>query len=520
MTIVSNIPFFGAAGLPGIAQGTADTAAPQGLLDFLGLLLGAPEDAGAMPDLQAKLAALLQNPPAGQETDVRSLLKLLQPGATEQAAPAQDIIKKLAQMLEAQGAVQGAVQAPAPSIRPALTSDLTAASAPVIQDAPETGVAAAAPEVPPMDNRLAAPLDEIEAEAEAEAEVVAATAGEEPALDRDILRHLVRAATAEGRDGKAFDQEKIVEFLKEQGVDAGTLDKYIAVIEKVAAAVQQAAPAEQAAKTPDIEILRAVQAEIANNVAPKTEKPAETKHAFSVPAAKTEDEKTTGMEAKAPATVAAPKAQHEAPEPVRQKTAPVQDKTAEAPAHPSLINSMVSAEAPAQGQAPDAIAAAAKPVQAVNHMAAPRAMEAPVTQMVTVQLQANASNKVDMMTLQLEPASLGRLDIKLKFGKDGEIRAHLSVDRPETLAMLQKDAAHLQRALHQAGFDADDASLSFDLRQQGQQQPDAGHAQDHGQRGGYGSYANSEKQNDAALMAQIAIQAQGYISQGGVNIMV
>jgi flagellar hook-length control protein FliK len=123
------------------------------------------------------------------------------------------------------------------------------------------------------------------------------------------------------------------------------------------------------------------------------------------------------------------------------------------------------------------------------------------------------------MTLQLMPADLGRLDIKLKFGKDGGIKAHLSVDKPETLAMLQKDSSHLQRALQDAGFDTDDSTLSFDLRHQGQHQPGA-QAQEDSQRGhGFRNYTDG-KQNDATLQAQIAVQAYGYISQSGVNIMV
>jgi flagellar hook-length control protein FliK len=38
------------------------------------------------------------------------------------------------------------------------------------------------------------------------------------------------------------------------------------------------------------------------------------------------------------------------------------------------------------------------------------------------------------------------------------------VERPETLALLQRDARHLEQALAQAGFEANEAAVSFSLR--------------------------------------------------------
>ena len=157
-----------------------------------------------------------------------------------------------------------------------------------------------------------------------------------------------------------------------------------------------------------------------------------------------------------------------------------------------------------------------------NYLTAARGAPSAVTQMVNIQLQRNINAKVDMMTLQLEPAELGRLDIKLKFDKDGGIKAHLSVDRPETLALLQKDAHHLEKVLQQSGLDLDKNALSFDLRQQGRQHNTDGYdgrGDGHGNADEFSAQLNGSSAENP-LLAKIAVQTFGYITQSSVNIMV
>lgn len=61
---------------------------------------------------------------------------------------------------------------------------------------------------------------------------------------------------------------------------------------------------------------------------------------------------------------------------------------------------------------------------------------------------------VNRFAIRLDPVELGRIDVSLDLDKEGgKARAHLVVDRPETLALLQRDASALQQALAQAGFD-------------------------------------------------------------------
>lgn len=83
---------------------------------------------------------------------------------------------------------------------------------------------------------------------------------------------------------------------------------------------------------------------------------------------------------------------------------------------------------------------------------------------VAVQLYQAAKGKSGRITIQLSPADLGRVDVRLDFGKDGMVRALVIADNPQTYDMLQKDARGLERALNQAGLQTDAGSLSFNLR--------------------------------------------------------
>ena len=121
--------------------------------------------------------------------------------------------------------------------------------------------------------------------------------------------------------------------------------------------------------------------------------------------------------------------------------------------------------------------------------------------------------------LHLTPADLGRLDIKLKFEKDGAIKAHLSVEKPETLAMLQKDAHYLEKTLQQSGFDLDESAISFDLQHKNGQENLDQFAEKNNSNGSRD--AGFDKGADVDMLhAVIAAQTHGYITQSGVNITV
>ena len=92
----------------------------------------------------------------------------------------------------------------------------------------------------------------------------------------------------------------------------------------------------------------------------------------------------------------------------------------------------------------------------------------PATQLVAATMtKAGKEGVSDTMTLRLDPPELGSVNIRLEFGKDKMVKAHLTVEKPETYLMLQRDGLMLERALQNAGFDANSNSLSFELAQGG-----------------------------------------------------
>jgi flagellar hook-length control protein FliK len=76
--------------------------------------------------------------------------------------------------------------------------------------------------------------------------------------------------------------------------------------------------------------------------------------------------------------------------------------------------------------------------------------------------------------IRLDPPELGRIEVRLKVDREGQISSHLIADRPDTLALLRRDGAGLERALQDAGFKTAGDGLQFSLRDQsGNGQPDA-----------------------------------------------
>ncbi|WP_420833366.1 flagellar hook-length control protein FliK [[Pseudomonas] carboxydohydrogena] len=71
--------------------------------------------------------------------------------------------------------------------------------------------------------------------------------------------------------------------------------------------------------------------------------------------------------------------------------------------------------------------------------------------------------------IRLDPAELGRIDVRLDVDKHGRVTSHLTVDQPATLDMLRRDAPQLQRALEDAGLKTGDGGLQFSLRDQSPQ---------------------------------------------------
>ena len=93
-------------------------------------------------------------------------------------------------------------------------------------------------------------------------------------------------------------------------------------------------------------------------------------------------------------------------------------------------------------------------------------------QSIAIQIAQKAQNGIKQFEIRLNPPELGRVDVRLEFGRDGQVTTHLIVEKPETLDMLNKDARQPERALADAGMDTGDDGLSFSLKDQQENEAD------------------------------------------------
>jgi flagellar hook-length control protein FliK len=120
--------------------------------------------------------------------------------------------------------------------------------------------------------------------------------------------------------------------------------------------------------------------------------------------------------------------------------------------------------------------------------------------------------------IRLSPAELGGIDVRVEVRSTGEVRAHLVVERTETLDLMLRDQRHLERSLSDAGLDVSSSGLQFSLKEQPS-----------GQSGqGWRTYdeaaARTDRpaadEDDAATVAPVAALAYRTARAGGVDLRV
>ncbi len=131
-----------------------------------------------------------------------------------------------------------------------------------------------------------------------------------------------------------------------------------------------------------------------------------------------------------------------------------------------------NANNPTTAGAPGLLLAAARTPQALPAQARPAA-SLPADQ-VAVHIQRAVAAGQGRIRITLHPAELGQIDVKLNIGNDGAVKAILSIERPETFELLQRDARGLEKALQDAGLKTDSGSLSFNLKGQSERDAAAG----------------------------------------------
>ncbi len=79
-------------------------------------------------------------------------------------------------------------------------------------------------------------------------------------------------------------------------------------------------------------------------------------------------------------------------------------------------------------------------------------------------IATEANGGTNRFIIRLDPPDLGRIDVRLHFDRDGELRARLVADRPDTVNLLTRDAGALERALNASGVRTADAGIDVSLR--------------------------------------------------------
>ena len=156
------------------------------------------------------------------------------------------------------------------------------------------------------------------------------------------------------------------------------------------------------------------------------------------------------------------------------------------------------------------------PVATVAPLSVAVATNAPVPLSgLAIEIAASVKSGKSSFEIRLDPADLGRIDVRIDVDRNGQVTSHLTVEKPETLSMLRQDAPQLQQALDDAGFKTADGGLQFSLRDQSSS----------GQNGGSETGRNAQRlviSDDDTIPAAVAGRTYGRTlgSSSGVDIRV
>jgi flagellar hook-length control protein FliK len=152
---------------------------------------------------------------------------------------------------------------------------------------------------------------------------------------------------------------------------------------------------------------------------------------------------------------------HDAPQ---ADQVPAAAKTVPAPQQPQAVAQAVAAAAPAVA-APTAVT-----VTQATQPSPQASADAPSSlQNLGTAIAVKAAGGTKSFEIRLDPAELGRVEVKLDIGSDGKADATITVHRPETLALMLSDSQNLERSLRDAGLDVSNSSLNFSLKGDGRQ---------------------------------------------------
>ena len=94
----------------------------------------------------------------------------------------------------------------------------------------------------------------------------------------------------------------------------------------------------------------------------------------------------------------------------------------------------------------------------------------PLTDQIKVLIKQATNESHSEITIKLNPAELGKIDVKIDSHKQSGSIILIHVEKPDTLEMLQRDSRSLQAALADAGIDVQTGGLQFSMSGDGEHQ--------------------------------------------------
>ena len=118
------------------------------------------------------------------------------------------------------------------------------------------------------------------------------------------------------------------------------------------------------------------------------------------------------------------------------------------------------------------------PQQQAQHMQRDSQQSGSVTEQISVKITKALQAGTDRISIQLKPAELGRVDVKLEMTHDGRVMTVVTAEKQDTLDLLRRDSSELQKALADAGLQSGD--MQFNLKGQEKQTAEGDNADENG----------------------------------------
>jgi len=137
-----------------------------------------------------------------------------------------------------------------------------------------------------------------------------------------------------------------------------------------------------------------------------------------------------------------------------------------------------------------------------------------IVDQVSVKITKALQAGTDKITVQLRPAELGRVEVKMELTVDGRAMAVVTADNKDTMDLLRRDSGDLQRALQDAGLDVNSGDLSFNLRGQEGENTD----NEDSNKGNSGLELAENDQAEDAMSEPLAAHEMGVLANGRIDV--